>query len=80
MSFLERVEKTTYVMFILAIVSGIALAGMGATVGAMVAVLAGLPMLEVIKTGALVGLLTGISLGMLLPLAYMFTEVNKKGK
>jgi len=78
MSFLENVEKTVFVMMILGILTAIAMATVGATAGVAIAILLNLPIIKAVKTATLMGMLTGGSLGLLLPLAYMFRNVNKK--
>jgi len=78
MSFLENVEKTVYIMLILAIISAMAVTAMGATAGIALAIFLDMPLIKMLKTGALMGMLTGGSLGLLLPLAHMFIKINKK--
>ena len=80
MKFVYRVEKTVFIMILLAILTATALTATGALAGVTIAVLMNLPILETLKIGALIGMLSGTSIGMLLSLAYMFNAVEEDKK
>ena len=78
MGFLENVEKTVFVIPIIALLGALGFGLLGALAGVVTAVSLGIDLISALKLGVLAGLLLGGSIGVFIVLAYLFKEVNSK--
>ena len=78
MGFIESIEKTVFVIPLIAILGALGFGLLGAFIGVAGAVTLGVDLISALKLGVLAGLLLGGSVGVFIVLAYLFKEVNSK--